>query len=164
MPVTDVDLFLVCDTRETISAATQGLAATGGAAVSHTAFSLRTRLSSTTTPDVEAVSYQVAALVAGAKTIDLTALPTTEGTYNATGKKVRAFMVKNRTGNAALTISEGATDGYALLGAGFSFRLAANQQAVFYLADAAPVVAAADKTIDLSGTGTQESEITFIIG
>lgn len=164
MPITDVDIQLVCNARETVTSTGTGLAAAGGTTLEHYLFTTKVKLTTTTTPDVEAVSYQNSVLTAGARTIDLTALPTAGGTYDATGKKVRAFMVKNKTGNGVLTISEGATNGYALLGAGFTFRLAAEQQALFYLGDAAPAVASGDRTIDLAGTGTEQSEITIVIG
>lgn len=164
MPISNVNIGLTLDANETVASTLAGFAATGGTNLAHFGFSTRVNLTPSSTPDVEAVSYQTLALTAGAKTIDLTALPVTGGTYDATGKKVRAFMVKNKAGNAVLTVSEGATNGYALLGTGFTFKLLAGQQLLVYLADSAPTVASGDKTIDFAGTGTEESEISIAIG
>lgn len=158
----EADINLVVDVREVLPATL--FPAAGASTINHYLFSSRTKLSGTTTPDAEEVSFQTLALVAGAKTIDLTALPTTSGTYDGTNKKVRAFIIKNKSGNADLTVSEGASNGYPMLGASFSFKLRGGEQALFYLGATGPTIAAADKTIDLVGTGTQESEIGIVLG
>lgn len=133
--------------------------------VTHNSFGVQgTVIKSDTTPPATKVSAGVVALSAGAKSLDLTALTGTNGaTVDATGLKLQVWMLKNLGANA-MTFSEGASNGYAALGAAFSFILLQNQLAQFYLNDAAPDVAAGDKTIDVAGTGTQTFQNVMVFG
>lgn len=108
------------------------------------------------------------ALTDGAATINLAALV---GAINAnetvvgTGLKVQFIILAAPATNAnAIAISEGASNGYALLGASFTFALLPGQWAMFGLNEAAPDVASDDRTIDLAGTGTQALDIQLVLG
>lgn len=107
------------------------------------------------------------AMTSGAATIDLSALPgkTADETVVGTGLKVQLAKFRNLASNANdITITEGASNGYALLGAGFSFTLKPGQSAAFSLDEAAPDIASGDRTIDIAGTGAQILECQFVMG
>lgn len=112
--------------------------------------------------DVVADTYS---LSGGALTVDLTALVGTNNlAKDATGKKIQHIRILNKAGNAAMTFVQGAADDYELLGATFSFTLLAGQEAMFNLNEAAPDVGATDKTIDVSGTDTDQFEMILTYG
>ncbi len=101
----------------------------------------------------------------GLFTADLTALTDEDGTVNLSALKVQFLKLRGKSTNAnAITISEGGSNGYALLGASFTFKLLANQEVLIRLADASPDVAGGDKTIDLVGTGSQVLEWELLAG
>lgn len=107
------------------------------------------------------------ALTAGAATIDLTALPglTGDETVDGTGLKVQVAKFRNLSTNANdITVTEGASNGYELLGSAFTFILKPGQSLTLFLDDAAPDIASGARTIDVSGTGTQELECHFVMG
>jgi hypothetical protein len=130
----------------------------------HTAFNTALNLTPTSTPGVTVPAYFVKALSGGTGTIDLTAVTHNGAAVDFTGLKVKALKFKNKTGNAVMTIGEGASNGYEALGNAWTIKLLAGQEATFYLADSAPAVGGSAKTIDLVGTGTQELEVTVIGG
>lgn len=134
------------------------------APLKHTGFNTTEVLTATTTPPVTKCAFFTKALTAGAGTIDLTALSHNGATVDLTGLKVQSIKFKNKAGNAVMTFTEGASNGIALFGASFSFRLQAEQETTFYLNDLAPDVAAGDRTIDIAGTGTQECEVSITAG
>lgn len=126
-------------------------------------------LTGTTTPPVtKSVAFQLP-LVAGAATIDLTALPgkTAEETVNGTGLRVQHIKVRNKATNAnPITVSKGASNGYALSAAGttFSWPLDPGQELMKRTNDSCPDIAAGAKTIDVAGTGTQILEVAITLG
>lgn len=130
----------------------------------HSGFDTTLSLSATTTPPVTTPAYFDQALTAGAATIDLTALTHNGQAVNLTGLKVQTIKIKNPAGNAAMTFTEGASNGYALMGAGWQTTLLAGQEVTFYGNDATPDVAAGDRTIDITGTGTESCEIAITAG
>jgi hypothetical protein len=136
----------------------------GDASVKHNQFDSSRTITADTVVPATKVSCNVVALSAGAKTLDLTALVGTNGVaLTALGLKLQVWKLKNLGANA-MTFAEGATDGYAALGAAFSFILGPGQEAQFYLADTAPDVASGDKSIDVTGTGTQTFQNTMVFG
>ena len=106
------------------------------------------------------------ALSAGAASVDFTAIRGTGGANrDFTGKKVQAILLKNKSTNTGdMTFSVGASNGLELFGASFTFKLKPGQCCLFYLNDAAPDVAAGDKTIDVAGTGAEQFEIQAVAG
>jgi hypothetical protein len=105
------------------------------------------------------------ALTAGAYKIDLSALTGTNGiAVNGNGLKVQVFKIKN-TGTAAMTFTEGAANGYALLGSAWSLILLAGQEMLLQLNDASPdIVTDTDDEIDVTGTGVETFELSVVMG
>lgn len=136
------------------------------AVVTHNQFNTSLSLTSSTTPPVTKHAAFNKALVAGTATIDLTALTGTNGaTVDLTGLKIQVFRVKATAANAnPISLTEGAANGYALAGALWLVALKAGQEVTIYGNDSTPDVAAADKNIDLAGTGTQSLDIEIIAG
>lgn len=137
--------------------------------VTHSGFNLTgVRLNASSTPPATKVSAVTHALTAGAKTIDLTVLPGTEGNQDCTGLKLQLLLLENPAGNAAITIGKGASNGYALFGTTNTVTVAAAATQAGYLAfffpEGLPDVAAGAKTIDVSGTGTQEFNLILVLG
>ena len=123
-------------------------------------------LTSASTVDVELVYSATQALSGGTATIDLKSISDTEGNTIVTeGKKVRAIKVKATSDNAnALTLSEGAANGYELFGDGWKIALEAGDHFLAYLGDNAPAISSSTKDIDLSGTAVQSVDIEIIFG
>ena len=109
--------------------------------------------------------YFVVSLSGGAATIDLTSLTGVNNeSVDGTGLKLQVLKMKNRTGNATMTIDVGASNGYELAGAGFEATLQAGQELTFFGNDATPDIGASAKTLDLTGTGTESAEISIVMG
>jgi len=106
------------------------------------------------------------ALTAGAATIDLTALPGINGaTVNGSGLKVQLLRVQAKSTNAnAITLTEGASNGYELAGNAWKAAVQAGQELTFYANEKAPDIGSGAKTIDLAGTETQALEVLIVMG
>lgn len=119
-----------------------------------------------TTPPVTMQGFDKFVLTAGAGTLDLRAFPSTAGkTKDGNGLKLQALLLFAATGNAnPITVTVGASNGYELLGANTEFDLKAGQGVVIFFNDASPDIAAADKTIDFAGTGSQEIWYHLFLG
>lgn len=131
--------------------------------VTHDAFNEAGVLSAASSPPVTTQASFVQSLTAGAATIDLTALTGTNGAaVDGTGLRVQILRVKNLGANA-LTIEQGDSNGYDGLGAAV-FVLPQNGVAMFFLNDAGSNIGGSNKTIDLTGTATQTSEWTIVMG
>lgn len=114
-------------------------------------------------PDASAVAAVKQAMTAGAATLDLTAVPDIQGgTVDLTGLKIRHILLYNPSDNA-ITVSEGASNGYALNG-GNDIVVGAGCRVQMDLLDTQPAVAAGDKELDLAGTGTDELWIAILAG
>jgi len=140
-------------------------AATNGKTVTHSAFNKTdTVLTASTTPPVTKPSYSQPALSGGAYTINLAALSGVNGaTVDLTGLKVQAIKIKNNGANV-MSFTEGASNGYALLGASFLFAVQPGQEIMILGNDATPDVAAGDRTIDVTGTGSQSFDLAVVAG
>lgn len=129
--------------------------------ITHAAFNETLTLGATSNPVAQKHAAFVKALVAGAVTIDLTALTAANGAVlDATGLKLQALKVKNLGANN-LTINTGAVNGYNFGGSRIVYP---GGTEVIYANGALPAVSATVKTIDLTGTGTQTSQWTLILG
>lgn len=151
---------LLLSTTETLETGEESLAQP---TVSHNAFDETGTLNASSTPPATKISAQLLALVAGAATINLAAVPGVNGaTQDFTGLRVQMLRIKNLSATNSMTFSEGASNGIALVGlpevvpSGGIFQKFYN--------DASPDIAAADRTIDVAGTGTDTAEITIIAG
>lgn len=132
--------------------------------VTHDAYNETASLTSATTPPVTQVAEFLLTLTAGAATVDLRALVGTNGAIvDGNGLKVQILRVKNLGANI-LTIVPGASNGIDLLGAASSIAIQPGGHAMFYFNDASPDIAAADKTLDCTGTASQTSEWSIIMG
>lgn len=122
-------------------------------------------LNGSSTPDAEMHADMQVAMVAGAATIDFSALTRRGAAVSFSGKAVRAIVFRNPATNANdITIVEGAANGLPLLGANFRIVLKPGHVFAAYLDDDGPTVGAADKTIDISGTGTQALQMLAVAG
>lgn len=146
-------------------------AASGGATidVTHNGFNTNVAFTTATAPDIELVAVYEKALAAGTGSIDLVTHTGSNGAVkDFTGKSVRAFKFKAKDTNAGpITLTEGAANGYELLGNAWKVELkpGAEVMGVFPLvAQQAPVVGAAAKVIDLTGTGTDVVQVELIAG
>lgn len=117
-------------------------------------------------PTVSKVAAFEKALVAGAGTIDLTALLGTNGaTVDGTGLKVQLLKVRNKSTNTnPITLQEGAANGYELLGDTWKARLQPGQEMTFWGDSKSPAIGATAKNIDLTGTGTEVLECIVVMG
>jgi hypothetical protein len=149
--------------RETL---TTGVAAITDPTLNMDGFNSTSRLTSTTTPPVTKVYAASVALVAGAKTIDLTSLVGTGGaSLTMLGLKLQSLKIQNPAGNAVMSFTKGASDGYQLFKhADGLIQLAGGEEACFLYNDTLDDVAAADKNIDVAGTGTQSFNILMVFG
>lgn len=134
------------------------------------ATALRADLGPATTPISATKAWAgTVALITGAKTLDLTALPRGNAPdVDLTGLTIKAVLIYNRSGNAVLTIAKGATNGYFIFGAtastvalpdGFYNQFGVNNVAG---AGALAAVDETHKTIDFTGTGTESFEIAIL--
>ena len=104
------------------------------------------------------------ALVAGALSLDLRAIRTVAGgTGDGNGLKVQGFYFKNLGANV-MTITDGASNGYLLLGTDGLVTVPPGGWIVMSLADASADVDATHKTIDIAGTLVQTFEFAVIMG
>lgn len=136
--------------------------------VRHTLFDTSLALNGSSTPKVSKCAFFTKALTAGAATIDLTALPGTNGgTVDLTGLKVRAIKIRASGSNAnPLTVKNGASNGYGLDAAESNWTLVldAGQEALIYTGTTSVAVGSGAKTIDLAGTGTQSVDVAIFAG
>lgn len=125
-----------------------------------------TYTASTSVPVTKVASGTVT-LSSGTGSIDLTSLTglTADEVVTMLGLKPQFVKLRNKSTNAnVITIAEGASNGHALLGASFSFKLLPGQEALFNLNEAAPDVASGDRIWDITGTGSQVLEYTIVGG
>lgn len=120
------------------------------------------------TPDGEEMVCPEIALTAGAYTIDLTALPDVNGaTTTLTGKKVRALFFEN-LGAANMTFAKGASNGLDCLSGSWSMVLLPGERRCIDLGGVSTGsiadISGSNKTIDVTGTGTQEFDFGVIVG
>ena len=128
---------------------------------------LSATLSPTSTVPATKVFKDQVSLSGNAATLDLTALvrdnlPNVDGT----GLKVQLFVFHNKSTNAnTMTIVDGATNGYDIFGsAAGSVTVPIGGTVMFFGNDKLDDIASADKTIDVSGTGSQTFEVHIVMG
>jgi len=123
--------------------------------------------STTTSHPVTKTSSDSIALVAGAKTIDLTALVGTNGAaVDGTGLKVQWVYMENPSTNANnMTFVKGASNGYELFAdAAWKVTLKPGQSFAAILYNTSPAVGPSAKTIDVTGTTTQSFIFQVLLG
>lgn len=108
-------------------------------------------------------------LSSGSGTLDLTALPgrTADEVVDGTGLKLQLLILHNRSTNAnKITITKGASNGIGLAASNdtWTLTLSPDQTVGLYLKDAGPDIASDKKTLDISGTGSQELDYEIVMG
>jgi len=104
------------------------------------------------------------AMTAGTATIDLTALAQAglSTTVNATGLKLRAIEVQASPGNAApIEVQPGASNGYPSVG---TISALGPGDIAVKTTSSAVAVDSTDKTITITGTGTDSCELLLVFG
>lgn len=147
---------------ETLEATPTG----AGQSIQHGTYNSNATLNATSNPPGTKVGGGLATLVAGAKTIDLTAVPSLEGVIrDMTGLKVQIFKFKNKATNLSpMTVNFGATNAYLLGGAAWSFILQPGMEITVFGNDLTPDVGGATKNIDIAGTGVEAGEYIVVCG
>jgi len=151
---------------ETIDGTAAPFAASSDKTITHNGLNTNLTLASNSSQPVTTQVSSEVALVSGAKTLDLTALVgTNSGAISFSGLKVQLAKFKNKSTNAnTITLTIGASNGYALLGAGWEITLQPGQEATFFLNEQAPDVGGSAKTIDVTGTGSQVLQMQLVAG
>lgn len=122
----------------------------------------------TSVPITKVAAYEVT-MSGGAATINLAALTglTAEEVVDGTGLKVQFIKFKSKTTNAnVLTVTRGASNGWGpdAAGSAFTIPMSPGQSWLMSGADAGQDVASGDRTIDVSGTGSQVLQIFVGLG
>ncbi len=129
--------------------------------VVHNKFNVNKTLNAATVPPVTQVSSQT---LTGTQTIDLTALPTIPGNVNATGLKVRAFVITNKAGNTGALAVGGAANPYLLLGA-ITLSIPVGGTVAVDCADGLVVVAAGNKNLLFTPNNPADSyNVEIVVG
>lgn len=137
------------------------------AVITHDQFNITSKvLNSGSSPAASQASVEVATLSSGALTLDLTALPATNGaTHDNTGLKVCAAWFGNPAANAnPITVTFGASNGYLLLGSAWKFILKPGDSIGPIFVTGAPTIGSSAKNIDLAGTGAQTLNYSIVTG
>lgn len=146
--------------EETLDEASAPAAAASGRMIRHTQFNRESALMSGVT---KGTAGRIA-MTAGAATLDLTAVPSPEGTINLLGLAVKLLRLINPSTNAnAITIKVGASDGYELAGSSWAVTLQPDEAITIEKTDA-PEVDTDAKIIDISGTGTEVLDFVIAAG
>ena len=123
-------------------------------------------LSAGSNPDAELHAATQVAMVAGAATIDFTALKKRGGVpVSFSGKNIRSIVLQNPATNANdITIVAGAVTGLALFGAAFKVVLKPGHSVGAYLGSDGPAVGGINKNIDITCTGSQVLDLIAVAG
>lgn len=141
-----------------------GSAADAKRTVTHDQYNESGTITGATTPPATQCAHFLLTLSSGAGTIDLRNLSGTNGAVvDLNGLKVQLLRIKNLGANP-MTFVPGASNGIDLLGGSSSVTVPPGGVFQFFFNDQAPDVAAADKTIDVTGTGAQTAEISIVAG
>lgn len=160
-----LNLQLIMDIFETLATGVPA-ASTAGATIEHANWNQTLALDANTTVPITKTAIFQKALVAGAVTVDLTALTGSNGAaVTLSGLKVQALYLKNPTTNAnTIKVKVGAANGYQVAGAAWEVTLSPGQWMVLYGHDLTPDVGGAAKDLDLTGTGTQALDMAIVAG
>ena len=134
--------------------------------LTHSGFNLTgLAIDSSTAPPVTKVSAQDYALVAGTKTIDLTALlGVNDISQDCTGLKLQLLLFINAAGNADMVISGEGANGYSLGAARTINGGSIACRDIMYVPEALGDVGASAKNLVVTGTGTQAFQLLLLLG
>ncbi len=128
--------------------------------ITHEGFNVKRVLDGATTPALSLVSEQTLGAASG--TIDLTAVPTTQGAESALGLRLKVIRVNNR-GAHPLVLSAGASNGYALPG-GVSITVPPGGVTLQLVGDALGTIDATHKTLDFTFHAGDQADLTLLFG
>ncbi len=142
--------------------------------VTHSSFNVEETRNVSSVPAAQEVACFQKTLVAGAATIDLTSLTSTNGrVYDATGKRLLEILITNDAATK-VTIAAGASNGYvssnvpfSTTGIGVQGKTSGNDvggRVHCYFGSSAPLVSGSVKTLDLAGSSTETVNITMVFG
>lgn len=152
---------LTMTVRETL---TLGVDGASNPVVTHDGLNLSGTLNAGTTVPATQHAQDTMALSGGAATIDLTSLTGTGGgTISGNGLKVQLVRFRNRSSTNAMTFAKGASNGYSLW-TNWTITLSPGCAVLFFLNDKPEDIDATHKTIDVSGTGTDEFDFSVVMG
>ncbi len=143
-----------------------GVDAAPSPAIVHSNFNLTGSLhNATSLAPVSMVSYRTYALSGGAVTIDLRAiLGVGDESQDANGLKLQTIIIRNPSGNNAITVTTGATNGFPLFGGTNSLVMPGDSEFAFHVPEGLVNVSATDKDIDVSGTGSESFDVGITLG
>lgn len=149
---------------ETIGTDAAGYVAAARNSVQYTGGTKEETLTSSSTPAVTTHAVGTAALSGGAVTIDLRALTGLNGVaVDLNGLKPRYILLSN-TGANAMTVAQGVTNGYTGLGTSATFVIPAGCRWLMEFGSNGTAVSASVKTLDITGTGSQELDYEIVAG
>lgn len=121
-------------------------------------------LSGSTSPAVTKDAAFNVTLSGGAATINLAALVDTDlGTVDGTGLKIQVIKFKNAAA-AAMTVAKGASNGHTGLGSAFSVTIPPGGEVTIHCNDGGADIASGDRTLDVTGTGSQVLGVQVVMG
>lgn len=122
------------------------------------------RMDGTTVPPARLDVANLISLTAGVATIDLTTLASINGaTVSGNGLMIQLLKLVNK-GSHAMTFSKGSTNGYSLTGSTWTETLHPGQKLMFFGNNATPLINSTEKTIDVTGTDTEQFELHVVMG
>lgn len=151
-----------CTVTETIGTNTGGLnSASQALSLVYSEYNESGTLSTGSTVPATKHAQFLLTLSAGAATINLASLLSTNGALvDGTGLKLQILRIKN-LGASTMTFAEGASNGYAI---GSSIVVQPGGVVLIYAADGLPDIASGDRTIDVAGTLVETAEISIVMG
>lgn len=131
----------------------------------HSGYDVSRSLTASTTPDATKCSYQTVAMTLGAATVDLTSLLLNGVAVTLTALKPRVVRVTALVANSgSVTVAKGASNGYDGMGSAFSVTLEPGQSFMFEFYTTGNAVGGSNKTLDLTGSGTDGVRLTTVAG
>jgi len=127
-------------------------------------YNSQVNLSASTSPAVTKDAAFNVTLTTGAATINLAAITDTDlGTVDLTGLKIQVIKFKNAAA-AAMTVAVGASNGHTGLGSAFSVTIPPGGEVTFHGNDGGADVASGNRTLDVTGTGSQVLGVQVVAG
>lgn len=157
---------LILQVAETPIPAAGDVTPSNGSVVTHDGFNVVfSPLNSGSTPPALQCAFFQLPLVAGAATLDLTALAGTFATVNGTGQKIRAILFEALATNAAgIVVQPGVSNPHPCFGSASKTTLLPGQAELHWLADGDTAIGSTSKTLGFTGTGTDALDIAIILG
>lgn len=150
----------------TMTPAAGGPVSNVNAALTYDQYDISRSLTPTTVPAAKTNAQFLMALVAAAKTLDLTALVDLSSglVVDGTGNRVVEFRFTN-FGAGPMTIVGGAANGYLLFGAAGKVEVPPGGEFAFFTNGVTvPLIDATHKNLDITGTGVETAQVTVITG